>query len=76
MSSESSDEGDKARVYRLKSKKVFPIWKQKIISAASSRGFEQFLLKDITVKTQDELDVIETDYINETDDAAGRKLKG
>ena len=75
MSSDSSDSGDNAKVYRLRSKKTFPIWKQKIISAASSRGFEQFLQKDMPVKTQDELDTIETNYINETDDAQRRKLK-
>ena len=76
MSSDSSDSGDNTKVYKLRSKKRFPIWKQKIVSAASSRGFEQFLLKDAAVKTQDELDMIETEYINETDDVKRRKLKG
>ena len=76
LSSDSSDTDAKANVYKLCSKKAFPIWKQKIISAASSKGYDQFLLKDVTVKTQDELDTLETDYINETDDAKRRKLKG
>ena len=76
MSSDSSESGDDTRVYKLRSKKGFPIWKQKILSTASSKGFEQYLLKDSVIKTQDDLDALETTYINETDDVKRRVMKG
>ena len=76
MSSDSSQSGDDTKVYKLRSKKGFPIWKQKIVSQASSKGFEEYLSKDRKIKTQDELDTLETTYINETDDAKRRIMKG
>ena len=74
--SDSSSSGDDTKVQKLRSKKEFPIWKQKILSTASSKGYEQYLLKSVVIKTQDELDVLETSCINETDDAKRRVLKG
>ena len=60
MSSDSEVESD-TKVYTLRSRRHFATWKQKILSKnASSRGFDNFLLKDIAVKTQDELDTKET----------------
>ena len=75
MSSDSSEASD-TKVYKLRSRRHFPIWKQKTLSNASSRGFEQFFLKSKTVKTQDEIDILETDYINEPDETQRRIKKG
>ena len=56
MSSDSSEASNDTKVYKLRSRKGFQVWKQKFLSNASSKGFEQFFLKDFAVKTQDELD--------------------
>ena len=63
-------------MFKLRSRKAFPIWKQKVMSAASARGFDQYFTKNLAVKTQDELDQQETDVINETDDNQRRVKKG
>ena len=76
MSSDSSNAEENTKVYKIRSKKGFPIWKQKIMSVASSKGFEQYLTKDIAIKTQDELDNLETAFINKNDDAKRRVMKG
>ena len=76
MSSDSSNSDENTKVYKLVSKKKFPIWKQKMMSTASSKGFDKYLLNDVTVKTQDELDAKETQYINEPDETTRRVLKG
>ena len=76
MSSDSSDSGQDSKVYKLRSRRYFPIWRQKTLASAFSKGFEEYLLKDKTVKTQNEIDTQEMSYINETDDAKRRKTKG
>ena len=76
MSSDSSEASGSTKVYKLRSKKYFPIWKQKALSTASSRGYNKYLTQDVTVKTETEIDTMETNYINETDDAKRRKMKG
>ena len=76
MSSDSSVVSGNTKVYKLRSKKYFPIWKQKALSTASSRGYNKYLTQDVTVKTETEIDTMETNYINETDDAKRRKMKG
>ena len=75
MSSDSSDSGNDTKGYKLRSRKKFPTWKQKMISNASSKGLDKYLLNDENVKTQDELDAQETSYINETDDGQRRIKK-
>ena len=74
--SDSSNSDENTKVYKLVRKKKFPIWKQKMMSTASSKGFDKYLLNDVTVKTQDELDAKETQYINEPDETTRRVLKG
>ena len=76
MSSDSSNSGQDSKVYKLRSRRYFPIWKQKTLSSAFSKGFEEYLLKNKSVKTQDEIDIKETSYINKTDDVKRRVMKG
>ena len=75
MSSDSDSDERETRVFKLKSRSYFPKWKQKTLSMAISKGFDQFLTDSISVKTQDELDNIEIDYINEADEEAKRVKK-
>ena len=75
MSSDSSQSSNDTKVYKLKSRRHFQTWKQKMLSNASSRGFDSYLTKDIQVKTQDELDIAEQDYINENDEGQRRIKK-
>ena len=75
MSSDSSDSGDHTKVYKLKSRKNFPAWKQKTLSLASSKGHERFLLKTVKVPTEDEVNGKEQDYIQETDKAKAKQYK-
>ena len=74
MSSSESDENTK--VYKLRSRAEFPVWKQKVISIASAKGFDQYLTTNLPVKTQAELDNKELDMISEVNDDARRILKG
>ena len=76
MSSDSSDSGSDTKVYKLRSRRYFPIWKQKMLSSASSKGFDKYLLNDVQVKTEAEIDTKETEYINEADDNVRRVKKG
>ena len=75
MSSDSSDYGtSSAKVYKLKSRKTFPAWKQKTLSLAKSKGYERFLLNNVPVKTEVELEAEEAIYIGLTD-AGAKALK-
>ena len=74
--SSSSESEDDAKVYKLRSRSYFPIWKQKTLSMASSRGFEKYLSTSVPVNTEAEIDAKMAAYINETDDGARRVLKG
>ena len=76
MSSDSDSENGDTRVFKLKSRSYFPMWKQKTLSTASHRGFDQFLTTNISVRTQEELDTLEIDYINEADEEVRRVKKG
>ena len=77
MSSDSSEASNNTtRVYKLRSRRHFATWKQKALSNASSRGFDQFLVNNVPVKTQTELDTEEQAYINETDEGQRRIKKG
>ena len=76
MSSDSSNSDSNTKVYKLRSRYYFPIWKQKTLSSASARGLDKFFTQNVTVKTETEVDTMETEYINETDDGKRRKLKG
>ena len=74
MSSSESDENTK--VYKLRSRAEFPVWKQKVMSIASAKGFDQYLTTNLPVKTQAELDNKELDMISEVNDDVRRVLKG
>ena len=75
MSSDSSDYGtSSAKVYKLKSRKTFPAWKQKTLSLAKSKGYERFLLSEVPIKTEVELEAEETTYLGLTD-AGARAIK-
>ena len=76
MSSVSSSSDGDTKVYKLRSRRHFPIWKQKILSAASSKGYDKFLTSSVAVKTEMEIDAKEVDYINEVDDKQRRIKKG
>ena len=75
MSSNSSNSGDHTKVYKLKSRKNFPAWKQKTLSLASSKGYERFLLKTVKVPTEDKVNGKEQDYIQETDKTKAKQYK-
>ena len=67
MSDTSSNEGYNTKVYKLKSRKNFPEWKQKTLSLAKSKGYDRFLLNSVVVKTETEIEVLEDDYHAEQD---------
>ena len=64
MSDSSDSEHHDTRVYKLRSRKNFPNWKQKTLSMASSKGYERFLLEDVNVEDDVVIDQKEIDYIN------------
>ena len=74
--SSNSDSEENAKLYKLRSRRGFPIWRQKTMSTASAKGFDQYLTSNIQVKTQAELDAKEIEMINETDDDLRRIKKG
>ena len=74
MSSDSDSDRD-TKVYKLRSRKNFPSWKQKTLSMASSKGYERFLLEDVAIKSEDDIDDKEIEMIEETDPDKRRKLK-
>ena len=74
MSSDSDSDRD-TKVYKLRSRKNFPSWKQKTLSMASSKGHARFLLEKVDIKTEDEIDAKETEMIEEKDVDNRRKLK-
>ena len=76
MSSDSNESSDGMKVYKLKSRRGFPTWKQKIMSVASAKGYNHYLTTNVTVRTQTELDEKETQVINEIDDDVRRVKKG
>ena len=76
MSSDSSDSGNDAKVYKLRSRRYFPVWKQKTLSAACSKGYEKYFTTSVVIKTEAEIDAKETDYINEVDEKVRRVKKG
>ena len=73
--SDSSDSDRNTSVYKLRSRKNFPSWKQKTLSMASSKGYERFLLEDVKVEKEEVIDDKETEYIEEADADERRKLK-
>ena len=75
-SDDSSDSGGNAKAFKLRSRKLFPIWKQKTISAASSKGYSKYLIEDVKVESDMEKDQKETEYINGVDDKQRRVKKG
>ena len=75
MSSDSSDSRDN-KVFKLRSRRYFPMWKQKTLAAASSKGYEKYLLQAITIHSEVDIDAKEAQYINEADDGRRRVLKG
>ena len=68
MSSDSRDSDTDAKAFKLRSRKLFPIWKQKTISAASTKGYSKYLTEDMSVKSDTEIDNKEVEYIKEVDD--------
>ena len=46
-----------------------------MLSNASSRGFDNYFINNVPIKTQAELDTAEQDYINETDEGQRRVKK-
>ena len=76
MSSDSSDSDRDAKAFKLRSRKFFPIWKQKTISAASTKGYSKYLTEDVSVKSDTEIDNKEAEYIKEVDDTQRRIKKG
>ena len=74
--SSNSDSDDHMKTYKLRNRKGFSAWKQKIMSVASAKGYDQYLTTNITVKTQAELDTKEIEMINESNDDARRVKKG
>ena len=75
MSSDDSDSERNTKVYKLKSRKNFQAWKQKTLSMASTRGLERFLLNDVPVDSEQEIEVKLNEYVNEADDDKRRKKK-
>ena len=61
-SGDSSSERN-TKVYKLRSRKNFPSWKQKTLSTASSKGFKRFLLEDVKIKSEAELDQKKAGYV-------------
>ena len=61
-SSDSSSERN-TKVCKLRSRKNFPHWKQKTLSTASSKGFKRFLLEDVKIKSEAELDQKKAGYV-------------
>ena len=61
MSSDSCDSDTDAKAFKLRSRKLFYIWKQKTISTASTKGYSKYL-------TDTEIDNKEVEYIKEVDD--------
>ena len=51
MSDTSSNEGSNTKVYKLKSRRNFPEWKQKTLSLAKTKDYDKFLLEIVNVKT-------------------------
>ena len=76
MSSSSSESGNDAKVAKLRSRAYFPVWKQKMLSAASSKGYDKYLTLSVAIKTQAEIDAKEVEYINEPDEKDRRVKKG
>ena len=76
MSSDSSESERNKKFYLLKSRKNFHIWKEKTLSNASSQGFERFLLEDVKVDTDSDIEKKEEEYIAKDDDNLRRKLRG
>ena len=64
MSSDDSDSERNTKVYKFKSRKNFQVWKQKTLSMPSTRGLERFLLNDVPVNTEQEIEVKLYDYVN------------
>ena len=77
MSDNSSASGNHhdTKVYKLRSRKNFPNWKQKTLSMASSKGYERFLLEVVKVESDTVIDQKEVDYINEGNADVRRILK-
>ena len=76
MASDSGDsEHHKTSVYKLRSRKNFPSWKQKTLSMASSKGYERFLLEDVKIEKEQVIDDKKVDYIDEVDTDKRRKLR-
>ena len=73
--SSDSDSQHNTKVYKLRSRKNFPSWKQKTLSMASSKGYERFLLEDVTIESEDDIDDKEIAMIEETYPDKRRKLK-
>ena len=74
--SSNSDSDDHMKTYKLRSRRGFTVWRQKVMSVASAKGYDQYLTSDLKVKTQAELDSKENEMINEIDDARIIILKG
>ena len=76
MASDSSDsEYHKTSVYKLRGRKNFHSWKQKTLSMASSKGYERFLLENVKVEDEDDIELKKEDYIDKDDADKRRKLK-
>ena len=75
MSSDSSKSEQNTKVYKLKSRKNFQAWKQKTLSLASSKGYERFLLENVKVYSEADIDKVVEDYLDEVDEKERRKLK-
>ena len=75
MSDSSDSEEHNTKVYKLRSRKNFHSWKQKTLSLASSKGYERFLLEDVKVEKESEIEAREAAYIAEKDIDRRRKLK-
>ena len=67
MSDSDESEHDPVRSYKLKSRRDFAAWKQKTLSLASSKGLEHYILNDVSVESESDLDQKEEAMINESD---------
>ena len=74
-SEDSTASSNKDRVSKLRGNKDFLSWKTRILSIASGKGFQRYLLEDIPICTEQEIVDKSEEIYNETDPDARKRLK-
>ena len=73
---ESSGKEQSVRAYRIREGDHWETWREKTLGIARAKGFERFLNSEVKVKTEDELDTLELDLINLSDETKKEEEKG